>query len=150
MNLFNNLIQKKTDIEKLRICIKMLIEQIRFTSKRIRDIVTRNQYDKIIPINLEYLKNSMLSTDWFFVENDLYGANISDASTKGGLYTTLNKIEGLNLCIDNYNREFDQRNRDNIKKIIQYWEPSRGEVDILLIYFKSIVTKCDIFLSKIS
>ncbi|HEX2407768.1 MAG TPA: ATP-binding protein [Nitrososphaeraceae archaeon] len=51
MNLFHNLIQKRNDIQKLNACLKALIEEIQFTSKKIKSTSISNQFERIIPIN---------------------------------------------------------------------------------------------------
>jgi Putative DNA-binding domain len=148
MNLFHNLIQKRNDIQKLKVCVNVLIEEINFTSKKIASLDINNKYERIIPINLEYLENTILSTDWFFLENNLYGGHISDTMIRSGLYTNLNKIKGLNLHIDFYNREYGVQNRQQIKEIISFWKPGSDEVSNILKYFKDIKSKCEEFLNS--
>ena len=148
MNLFNNLIQKRNDIQKLNVCIKTLIEEIQFTSKKIKFTKISNQFERILPLNLVYLENTMLTTDWFFLENNFYGGHISDTMIKGGIYTILNKIKELNLNIDMYNREFGTTNRKLIKDGVRFWEPGGDDVLDVLNYFKSIISKCEDFLTK--
>jgi hypothetical protein len=148
MNLFNNLVQKQNEIEKLKACVNVLIEEIHFTSKKIQSIDIRSQFDRIIPINLVYLESTVVSIDWFFSENNLYGGHISDTMIKGGLFTILNKIKILNLHIDIYNREFRSSNRTQIKEVIRFWEPGGEDVLDVLKYFKHIIFKCEEFLKK--
>jgi hypothetical protein len=148
MNLFNNLIQKKNDIEKLKTSIKILIEQILFTSDRIDEVDPSIPSDTIIPINLDLFRSIIISTDWFFLENNLYGGH-KDNFIDSGLYYNLNKIERLNLYIENYNNHLRLQNRREIKNIVRLWKHNGSELNQVISFFNLLISKCDKFLSKL-
>lgn len=149
LTLFSNIIKKRNDIEKLKAGINMLIEQILFTSDNIDEVNPKIIYDRIIPINLDLFKSIIISTDWFFLENKLYGGHI-DKSIESGLYYNLNKIERLNLYIDNYNQDALIKNREKIKEIIRFWKPQGSELKQVTGFFSLLESKCESYLSKIS
>jgi hypothetical protein len=147
LTLFSNTIKKRNDIEKLKTGIKILIEQILFTSDRIEEVDPRILNDTIIPVNLDLFRSLIVSTDWFFLENKLYGGHM-DNSIESGLYYNLNKIERLNLYIENYNKYPNFENRKTIKNIIRFWNPKGSELKQIIGFLTLLISKCDGYLSK--
>jgi predicted HTH transcriptional regulator len=68
LNLLSDHIQKKNSVLRLRAACRDLIEQIRYTSKDI-EIADPKEGSKVIkPLNLYFLQNCALDTEWLFLK----------------------------------------------------------------------------------
>jgi hypothetical protein len=149
LTLFNNMAAKVNDIERLRVTANLLKESLINTSNRIHDIQPNDVTAKIPPINLNFIRNSVLSTEWFFKQNNLYGGHISSDYSVGGVHSFLYDLELLNISIDAYNREYYDYNRDRIKNSIRYWEPGVYKYNETIGFLENIITKSNEFLARV-
>ena len=83
-NLFSNLAQRKHDIQQLKTSAKLMKESIRFKSEEIEELDIHDVIKRIGLLDLEFFRNIVLSTDWFFIDNQLYGGHVNDYSIQGG------------------------------------------------------------------
>jgi hypothetical protein len=150
LNLFSNLITKRTDIERLRVCAIFLKEELTYTSKRIRDIIPVETDEKILPVDLSYIKNAALSTEWFLLQNDLLGGHIGVDSLKRGFHSFFHEIEQLNLSINTYNTQYDFESKQKMKHSMRYWEPDHDRYKEAIGFLDKVCIKCTDFLMKIS
>jgi hypothetical protein len=58
----------------------------------------------IKPLNLYFLQNCALDTEWLFLKNNLYGEHINENSNVEGHYSFYDKLERLNLAINIFNQ----------------------------------------------
>jgi hypothetical protein len=114
INLFSDHFLRRNSILRLKAASRDLLEQIHYTSEDIEKANPREALHMIKPLNLNFLQNSVLDTEWLFLENDLYGGHMSEHSFVGGYYSVYNKLERLNLAIDTFNRSIDTFNQEFI------------------------------------
>jgi Putative DNA-binding domain len=153
INLLSNHFQRKNSILRLRAACRDLIEQIQYTSEDIELANPREVLNMIKPLNLNFLQNSVLDTDWLLLQNNLYGAHIDEYSDVGGYYSFYNKLERLNLAIDTFNRSIDTFNqefifqkREEIKRNnMRFWHPSGVDSKKAILFLERIITLCDKF-----
>ena len=155
MNLFGNIIQRRNSTLRLRVACRDLVEQIQYTSTDVQDANPKDPLSFIKPLNLEFIQNAVLDTDWLFVENNLYGGHVGEHSVTGGYYSFYNKLERLNLAIETFNRATDTfnqhlilENRENIKKTnMRFWHRTGQDMKEALLFIEDIINRCNISLA---
>jgi hypothetical protein len=146
--LLSNIIAKRTDVERLRSAAGFLKEALTYTCENIKDIKPTDIDAKILPIDLTYLRNAALSTEWFLAQNDLLGGHIGINSYSGGLHSFLHNIERINLLIDTYNIHQLVEGKQKIKYNMQFWEPGHNKYNQAVGFLDKVIIKCNSFLSK--
>jgi hypothetical protein len=153
INLLSNHIQRKNSIIRLRAACRDLIEQIRYTCDDIKAADLRDGSKTIKPLNLYFLQNSVLDTEWFFLKNDLYGGHISENVNVKGYYCFYNELERLNLAINTFNQPinpfnqqffWDQRAKIKINDLA-YWSPSGNDAKRAISFLERIIALCHEF-----
>jgi hypothetical protein len=147
LHLFNDVIGKRNNVSRLRSAASFLREALMYACKSIRDVNPADP-DPIIGVDLTYLKNAALSSEWFLANNDLLGGHHNIDSLTGGFYSFIHDIERLNLLIRTYNLSRGVDGRITMKKRMQYWEPEHNDYEQTLGFLNKIIIKCDEFLSQ--
>jgi hypothetical protein len=153
INLLSDHIQRKYSILRLRAACRDLEEQIHYTSEDIEKADPREDASIIKPLNLNFIQNSVLDTEWLFLKNDLHGRHINENSIAEGYYSFYNKLERLNLAINTFNQPINPFNqefffilREKIKnKEMKFWNPSEDNAKKAILFLEHIITLCNKF-----
>jgi hypothetical protein len=149
-NLSSEHFQRRNSILRLRAACRDLISQIRYTSRDIKDANPRDVLSLIKPLNLVFLQNSVLDTEWLFLENDLHGEQIGEYSEIEGYLSWYNKLERLNLAIDKFNRSIDTFNQEIIlqgraeikQNEMGFWYESGAYSKSAILFLHRIIDVC--------
>jgi hypothetical protein len=149
LSLFSNMNAKRTDIERLSSAAGFLKEALTYTCKNIRDIRPANIDARILGVDLTYVKNAALSTEWFLTRNNLLGGHHSINSFTGGFYSFIHDIEKLNSLIDTYNTSQSEEGKQKMKDSMQFWKPEHDEYNKAVGFLNNVIISCNDFISKI-
>jgi len=155
LNLFSNTIAKRTEVQRLRTAAGFLKEALTYTSENIHDIESMDHKEiipevdlsnaKILEVDLSYIRNVSLSSEWFLVQNDLLGGHISIDSFRGGFYSFIHDLERLNLSIRTHNNQITfGESKDSV---LSLWEPGHAKYKESISFLDKIVSKCDEYLT---
>jgi len=158
LNLASNYVERKNSVLRLKAASRDLIEQIHYTSADIERTNPESDFSFIKPLNLYFLQNAVLDTDWLFMENNLLGGHIDKNTEIGGYYMFHDKLERLNLAINSYNQPINPFNRqyflDNKKLLkesqlgLRFWHPGGQKSEESIAFLKDLIGRCDKFDEK--
>lgn len=75
--LFSDLVTKRNNVERLRSSAGFLKEGLMHVCKNIRDNDPNDYNEKLLPVDLTYLRNAALPSERFLAENELLGGHQS-------------------------------------------------------------------------
>jgi Putative DNA-binding domain len=146
--LFSDLITKRNNVERLRSSAGFLKEELMHACESIRDIDPNDFNEKLLPVDLTYLRNAALPAERFLAQNELLGGHQNVNSFKAGFYSFAREIDRLNSLINWFNGGNDAHKRTLKRTKMQLWEPKGHDYEKSVGYLDKLIIKCDEFLSQ--
>lgn len=143
LNLFSASIERINNIEKLNVASKLVREAVFDRISTINSKPFHDDAETISPIDLTFLKDGILHSEWFLKEKNLLGGSKDAQTFAFGIFTVLNTIERLNAWLGSYNVGFI---RGNVRNQILNW--SHGSSGSVIGLLDQIIKACEEFLSK--
>ena len=147
MNLFGASIEHRKNIENLRSSCILLKASLFNTINYLKGISTKDQ-TRPAPIDLTLLRNSILVTENFLSENDLFGFQ-TEKTRHEGITTILDTLEQFNVQIHVYNTTTNVEIKNEIKTILTAHDRVLS-LDLMRVpkFLDKVISKVDEFLSK--
>ncbi len=146
--LFSDLIAKRNNVDRLRSSAGFFKEELMHTCENIRDIDPNDEDEKLLQIDLTYLRNAALSTERFLAENELLSGHQNINSFTGGFYSFTRDIDRLNSLINWHNMGNYAHRKKMKEKKMQYWNPEHNEYNQAVGFLDKIIIRCNEFLSQ--
>jgi Putative DNA-binding domain len=146
--LFSDLITKRNNVERLRSSAGFLKEELIHACENIRDIDPSDYNEKLLPVDLTYVRNAALPAERFLAQNELLGGHQDINSFTAGFYSFAREIDRLNSLINWYNTGNDTHKKYVKQTKMQFWEPKAQDYEKSVGYLNKLIIKCDEFLSQ--
>jgi hypothetical protein len=146
LHLFSDIIRRIENVEKLKASAEFLKEMIMYTCEKLEVENYEDPVSRITPLDLSLFKNCTLDTQWFLIENNLYGGHIKDSSSKGGIHSFLYDLELFNIDINIYNTDLGTTRAKIKKRIDLLWKPRSQKYDESLRFLDGLLEKSRIFI----
>lgn len=147
LNLYSANVELQKNIENLRISSTILKESLLHSSSDISTLSWESTM-KVTPIDLQLIKNSIISCESFLQENNLLGEHLSQTSFTAGFNSILHALEKLNTYLEAYNRENTSEGRRQLLGQFFSWGIGSGTVGGVVEFLDKIIHLTNEFLSK--
>lgn len=141
-NLFSSVAEKRENIERLRSSSNLLKEEINKTMDFLKAINPK-QLSNTAPVNLTFIRNSVLTTDSFLRENGFW------EKSNFNFAFVFNIVELINSYIIKFNNSTTIPIRTGIKEMLtgtSHIYPS--ELNQVGLFLNKVVETCDSYLAK--
>jgi hypothetical protein len=150
LNLFSDYREKKASVEGLRITATFAKESLISISN---DLKEAGDTRMIPPIDLQSLKNAILSNEWLLSQKRLLGGHKGNdyKSQELGAYYHLRELEILNMYLDIYNTQHSTTTKEQVKRRLceeQFWCPGRMKVKDTISFLDAIAGCAKEYLDK--
>lgn len=149
INLFSNLNQKKAEVEKLRVVVKLVRESLLHTANEIKDVDIRNHI-KVPVIDLAFLRDAAISAEWFLIENKIFGEVGERGEYTEGITSTIYKLDKLNTYIEAWNIEYAENTRRILIRDLREWLPGYANLRSTLEFMDKVTKISTDFIAKYS
>ena len=142
LNLFSGAAEKRENIERLRSSSNLLKEEINKTMDFLKGIDPQ-QLSNTAPVDLTFIRNSVLATDSFLRENGLW------EKSNFNFAFVFNIVELINSYIIKFNNSTTTPIRTGIKEMLtgnSHIYPS--EINQVGLFLNKVVETCDFYLAK--
>lgn len=149
INLFSNLNKKKTEVEKLRVAIKLVKESLLHTSHEIKIADVRNHI-KVPAIDLVFLRDAAISAEWFLMENKIFGEVGERGGYTEGITSTIYQLDWLNTYIQAWNLEYVENTRRMLIDKLEEWIPERANMRKTIEFMDRVIKLSTDFVAEYS
>ena len=146
--LFSKSVERLQSVEKLMVTVGLVKESLMHTSGDIHSTSPPTGTMRIVSIDLSFLRNAVLSCEWFLIENDLLGHHTSQSGYTEGVNSILYKLERLNNYIHAFNQENNEKVRDQLTSQLFSWSYGSSEVESVIKFLDKLRDKARKFLSE--
>jgi len=146
-NLFSSNIEQRKNLEILKSACSLVTESFRHA---LRDSYSASPDSamKIPPLDLSFLRNSILSCEWFLREQNLWGGHTGQSSYTHGVNSLLHDLEYLNVYIKSYNLASNDSERLKLKSQLSSWSLGSSYEHSTIEMFEKIISSINEFLNK--
>ncbi|NOJ27124.1 MAG: hypothetical protein DA330_03840 [Nitrososphaera sp.] len=149
INLFSNLNQRKAEVEKLRVAIKLVRESLLHTANEIKIIDIRNHV-KVPAIDLVFLRDAAISAEWFLMENKIFGEVGERGGYTEGITSTIYKLDRLNTYIQAWNLEYAENTRRMLLSDLREWIPGGTSMRTMIEFTDKVARLSTDFIARYS
>ena len=146
LNLFSSTIEQRRNMENLLGSTSLLKESLLHTSDLLSSVGS-SLPEKVSPLDLFFIKNAIITSMWFFTENDLFGKHLQDGY-RVGITTFLHKLDNLNADLEAYNNSTDHKTKELMLRKLESWKKGYGEVRSTSEFLDDVIKKANEFISK--
>lgn len=146
-NLFSTSMTMKSDVEKIRTACLLVKESLLHTSNENSSAHPASSM-KIPMIDLTFLREAILSAEWFLKEKDLFGRHTGDYSYTEGITSIMHRIELMNTYIEAYNRATNEEERRALSHQLDPWKTTRSSLNDIVKFLDKVNDLTTDFLSK--
>jgi hypothetical protein len=118
LTLFSRNLARREVIDRLRTSTEYTRDAFIQVSRAIGQ-ADHNTTAKLPPLDLTYMKNAILTSDWFLKENNLFGKLLPSSGSQSGIITTLHNLEEMNTLIQAFNLERGSVDKEQLLKRLQ-------------------------------
>jgi hypothetical protein len=147
MNLFGMSLEQKKNLQSLRSACGLAKESIIHI---IRDIYSAQPDStmKIPYVDLNYLRNTIISCDWFLKENNFWGEHTSQSGYSHGINSVLHQLDLMNTYISSFNDSHSLAERDSLKGQLSSYSHGSSFENGVKENFDKIIKMVDEFFEK--
>jgi len=114
LNLYSANFEQQKNLENLRTACGLVKESFRHILREIHSVEPKSTM-KIPLLDLTFLRNAVLSCEWFLKENNLWGEHTSQSSYTHGINSLLHDLDLLNIYIKSYDDSHDTFERGSLR-----------------------------------
>lgn len=146
-NLFSSSIEQRKNLETLKSACSLVKESFRHTLQD-SQLAHPMSTMKISPLDLSFLRNSILTCEWFLREQNLWGEHTSQSSYTHGVTSLLHELDFFNVYINSYNLANDDEERRKLKGQLSSWSLGSSSEDSTIKMFDKIISVINEFLNN--
>lgn len=146
-NLFSAPMELRRNVDKIRVASMMLKESLLHFAEDVSVLHPANS-TRISPVDSSFMKEAILSTEWFLRENDLLGHHTGQFSSTIGMNSLIHDLTLMNSYAEGYNTESNTERKRDLVHQLDPWRPTSPKLTASIKMLDDIIAKAQDFLSK--
>jgi hypothetical protein len=146
LGLYAGGLDKISSVERLHAATNLFKESFLHTADDLQN-ATGNWQQKVGILDLTFIKNAIISAQWFLEENDLLGKKVMNSCTVG-FNSKLYELERLNSYIRFFNDQSDPKIKEQMKNQFHVWSIGNFNHTDMVEFLDKVMKTASDFLAK--